>query len=359
MKIGLLLHPYGEEHPSGLGRAVLALATATMQAAPEHSYSVYVQDDSVPLVVPGVSFKIRSLKGKPIWRAKRQVFDPTPDLYIFFTPVIPLLFKPKRSIVVAHDFAYLSFRHGSFSAWLNRTLLFFMHRRSMRMADMVIAVSEETRQAVIKYFGISPEKVSVIYNGYIALPDPEAIDIPEHYFLYPGTLKPRKNIPNILRAFASFKKKHVGNFSLLITGTTKGAYYAELRSLVEELGIEQSVRFTGYVSDGQLSYLYQRARALVFPSLLEGFGMPVLEAMAAGVPVITSNTGALAEVAGDAALLVDPHDPEAISDAMVRVVEDSALHAVLIAKGRARASEFSWEKAGATYSQVLQDIFKR
>ena len=87
--------------------------------------------------------------------------------------------------------------------------------------------------------------------------------------------------------------------------------------------------------------------------------MPVLEAMAAGVPVITSNTGALAEVAGDAALLVDPHDPEAISDAMVRVVEDSALHAVLIAKGRARASEFSWEKAGATYSQVLQDIFKR
>lgn len=353
MKIGLLLHPYGEKHPSGLGRAVLTLAKAIMQAGPQHTYSVYVQDDSVPLVVPGVSFKIRSLKGKPIWRAKRQVFDPAPDVYIFFTPVIPLLFKPKRSIVVAHDFAYLSFRRGSVQAWIHRMLLYFMHKRSMSMADVVVAVSEETRQVVIEQFGISAEKVKVIYNGYIALPEPQVMDVPEHYFLYPGTLKPRKNIPNILRAFASFKEKNSGDFSLLITGTTKGAYYTELQALVQELKIQDSVRFTGYVSDAQLAYLYRNTQAVVFPSLLEGFGMPVLEGMYAGVPVITSNVGALAEVAGDAALLVNPHSSEAIEEAMRTLIQDSELRASLVTKGHVRTDKFSWSKAGMSYMKLL------
>ncbi len=352
----MLLHPYGEKHPSGLGRAVLELAKAIMHAGSQHTYSVYVQDDSVPLVVPGVSFKIRSLKRKPIWRAKRQVFDPTPEIYIFFTPVIPFLFKPKRSIVVAHDFAYLSFRHGSPKAWFNRTLLFYMHRRSMRMADMVVAVSEETRQAIIERFGIAPEKVKVVYNGYIALPEPETIEVPEKYFLYPGTLKARKNIPNILRAFAFFKEKHTGEFSLLITGKTGGAYYEELYALIDKLDIGGAVRFTGYVSDAQLSYLYRHTQAVVFPSLLEGFGMPVLEGMEAGVPVITSNTGALAEVTGSAALLVDPHNPEAIAQAMRRVIDDSAAVQMLVEKGYVRAQEFSWEKAGEEYIKLLKNL---
>lgn len=349
MKIGLLLHPYGEKHPSGLGRAVLALAKAIMNAGSEHSYSVYVQDDTVPLVVPGASFKIRSLKGRAIWRAKRQVFDPTPDAYIFFTPVIPLLFKPKRSIVVAHDFAYLSFRRGTIREWFHRKLLFFMHKRSMRMADAVVAVSEETRQTVIAQFGIPPEKVRVIYDGYIALPEPDPFDIPQTYFLYPGTLKPRKNIPNILRAFAQFKQTHPEPFELVITGKTGGSYYRELQTLVEELGISAKVRFTDYVSDAQLAYLYRHAQALVFPSLLEGFGMPILEAMHAGLPVLTSNRGAVAEVAGDAALLVNPDDPKAIAGGMSRLVNDATLCEALIAKGHVRAKEFSWERAGVEF----------
>ena len=145
-------------------------------------------------------------------------------------------------------------------------------------------------------------------------------------------------------------------YELLIAGKRGGVYAESLVRLAHELGVEKRVRFLGYVTDAQLAYLYDKARTLVFPSFIEGFGMPVLEAMHAGLPVITSNRGALAEVAGDAALLVDPACPEDIAAAMNRVVIDETLYQELKGKGLARAEQFSWRKTAKEILEIVNDL---
>ena len=179
----------------------------------------------------------------------------------------------------------------------------------------------------------------------MALPeDTKPLPVPENFFLFAGVLKERKNVLGIVRAFSLFHATHP-NFFLVIAGKKEGAYYKSVVRLVAELGIDSHVRFMGYVSNEELAYLYAKATALVFPSLIEGFGMPVLEAMHAGLPVVTANTGSLAEVAGDAALLVDPRDPSDIAGALSSLAHDGALRDSLRARGYARAAQFSWEQS--------------
>jgi glycosyltransferase involved in cell wall biosynthesis len=146
------------------------------------------------------------------------------------------------------------------------------------------------------------------------------------------------------------------DYSLIIAGKIGGEYAEEMQKLAETLGIAPRVRFLGYVTDGELAYLYSRAVALAFPSLVEGFGMPVLEAMERGLPVITSNAGALAEVAGGAAVLVDPYNPSDIARAMNLLVENPAVRQEYIEKGRRRAREFSWEKNSREFVELINTL---
>lgn len=355
MKVSMLVYPSGEAHPSGLGRAVAALAHALARTSSSHDSFVAYAPSSVPLSsLAYLGIPVRHLCGTHVATAFPPL-EKDADVHLFFTPVVPLLWFPRRAVVIAHDFAYLEFSERSLAARLRRAALWCLHWLSLRKASAVVAISAQTKQVLIERFGVPQERIRIIYDGYMPLGEPEAIEgMPRDFFLYPGTLKPRKNIPNIMRAFASFVASHPDSSQrLVITGTTGGSYHRVLVELVSRLGIAERVRFTGYVSDGQLATLNRRATALVFPSLLEGFGMPILEAMHAGLPVITSSVGAVAEVAGDAALLVDPHDVDAIAEAMGRIAVEAQLREDLCRKGHARAEEFSWEKAAAQLRELL------
>ena len=341
MRIGLLIDPYKEESPGGLGRAIFEMARGIRAADHLNTYVVYTK---------------KAMGVKSVFLQGAQNMDRTLDLYIFFTPITPLFFFPKRSIVVVHDFAYLEMPERSLKEKLNSAVLYCAHALSLWKATKVIAVSETAKQSTIRHFGINMEKIQVVYNGFITLPaELEPVPTPEHFFLFAGVLKERKNVSGIIRAFAIFAK-HNGTHELLIAGKQGGAYAESLVILARELGMESRVRFLGYVTDGQLQYLYQKAQALVFASFIEGFGMPILEAMHAGLPVITSNNGALAEVAGDAALLVNPFAPGDIAAAMSRIAGDASLRTELKEKGLHRARQFSWDENARRFIEVIHSI---
>jgi glycosyltransferase involved in cell wall biosynthesis len=350
MRIGLLLNPYGEKSPGGLGRSIFEMVKHLLAIDHQNEYVLYVKDENVPRpVLSGSQWTYKSLGSRLLWLTGARRMDRTLDAYIFFTPIIPFFLRPKRSIVVAFDFAYWNMRH-SWRNHLSARLLFYLHARALTKADVVMAISEQTKRDVIGLFGVPETRIKVIPLSRVTLGErKEALPVPDDYFFFAGVLKERKNVSGVIRAFAVFAQEN-SSYDLLIAGKHSGAFAESLVSLAHQLGVEKRVRFLGYVTDSQLAYLYSKARALVFPSFIEGFGMPVLEAMSVGLPVITSDGGALAEVAGDAALLVDATNPDDIAAAMTRIANDTVLREQLHEKGLLRAAQFSWDK---TAEQLL------
>jgi glycosyltransferase involved in cell wall biosynthesis len=321
-----------------------------------NQYTVYVKKvlPKAP-AFPGTHWSIKALDSKYLWLTGGKAMDRTLDLYIFFTPIIPLFFRPKKSIVLALDFAYLDILPRTFKDWLSTRLLYLIQRRSLRLATKVVAISHYTKERTMHHFGISEDKIQLVHIGFIQpSAQKQEMDVPEHFFLFAGALKERKNVVGVIRAFAAsfpFNKE----FFLLIAGTKRGPYYESLVALAMELGIHERVRFLGYVTNEELAYLYAKATALVFPSFIEGFGMPVLEAMSVGLPVITSNQGALAEVAGDAALRVDPGDASAIARAMTLLATTPGKREEMRKKGFIQASKFTWEDTAAKFLNIVHN----
>jgi glycosyltransferase involved in cell wall biosynthesis len=232
--------------------------------------------------------------------------------------------------------------------------------RVLRSSQVIVADSESTRQDIIQSYRIAPERVTVIYPGY----DPatfctDGLDRPrpaaeESYLLYVGNLLPHKNLLNLLDAFAILRRRRRAR--LVIRGDGQPAYARAVRERVETLGLAGAVSFQGYAADGQLRDLYARAACLVLPSLREGFGLPVLEAMACGTPVITSSSSSLPEVGGDAAIRVDPYEAVDLSDAMYRVLSDADLRLDLRERGLKWVRGFSWRRTAEQMSRLLDDV---
>lgn len=356
MRIGMLLNPYGEKSPGGLGRSVFEMVQHLVALDRKNSYTLYVKDKAPTRPsFPGTNWVYCGLGSRLLWLTGAFGMDRKLDVYVFFTPIIPFFLRPKRSVVVAFDFAYWRM-HTPWRLDLSARVLLFLHRYALRRADAIIAISEETKQDVVRLCKVSPERISVVPLSYVPLgEEKKVLPVPEHYFLFAGVLKGRKNVAGVIRAFALFTKSN-GTHQLLIAGKGGSAYALSLVQLAHELGIEKRVQFLGYVTDTELAYLYSKARALVFPSFIEGFGMPVLEAMYAGLPVITSNKGSLAEVAGDAALLVDPRSPQEIAAAMGRIAGDAGLRKELTRKGLVRAGQFSWQKTAGEILEIITDV---
>lgn len=243
--------------------------------------------------------------------------------------------------------------------------------RLLRRSEVVLADSHFTRQEILDLYGVPEEKVEVVYPGlnpvFLRPPEEgevrrvlEAYGLEPPFLAYVGNLHPRKNLVTLLEAFALFRKKDYPHRLAVIGGGGLGRMNdVEFRKLcrrVEELGIGGWVKFTGYVPDEALASLLSRAEMLVFPSLYEGFGLPPVEAMACGVPVVTSRRASLPEVVGDAALLVeDPLDPGEIADKMALLLENEDLRRVLVERGKKNASRFNWN---ATAERVLS-IYRR
>ncbi len=291
----------------------------------------------------------------PLWLRWNQA-----DLFHGTLNVVPFA-CPVPSVVTIHDLAFIRFPQ-TFRAY-NRTYLDFATRVSVRRAVRILVVSEHTRQEVVGLLGVPSERVVVTPNAardHFRPPDPPVLaafrtrhSLPERFILYVGTLEPRKNLTTLLEAYSQVVRDDPVP---LLIGGGKGWMYQPVFERLEALGLRDHVHFVGYIDEQELPLWYAAARMFVFPSLYEGFGMPPLEAMACGTPVITSNTSSLPEVVGDAGLLVPPTDASAMATAILRLLHDDALYSYLREQGLRRARHFSWrtsaEKTLMTYEQA-------
>lgn len=254
-----------------------------------------------------------------------------------------------RSVVLVHDLIPLRFPRKT-----SPLFPYFKYYipQVLQGALQVLANSQATAQDVQEFYGIPARKINTIRLAYDSQKF-RFLDLPtQNYFLYIGRPDPHKNLPRLIQAFAQVPK-HLG-VELWMAGGVDRRYTPLLEQQIQELNLTGRVKFLSYVPDEDLIQIINGAIALVFPSLWEGFGLPVLEAMACGTPVITSNVSALPEVAGEAALLVNPYQVQEISDAMQRILTESQLASQLRQAGLKRAKLFSWEKTGQVTSHILK-----
>jgi glycosyltransferase involved in cell wall biosynthesis len=287
-------------------------------------------------------------------------------LALFHSQYVLPLYLPCRSVLTIHDILFES--HPEFFPKVHRRLLKSFIPLSARRASRIISVSEYTKGEIVKYYGVSDQKITVIHEGaserFGPILDQGVISkalsrygMKRKYILFVGRIEPRKNIAGLLRAFDYVKKRGNEDISLVIVGQQDALFKeTELSDTIEAMGLSRDVFFTGGVSEEDLAILYNGAEVLVYPAFAEGFGLPVLEAMACGTPVITSNTTSLPEVVGKAALTVNPYDSEGIGRALERMLSDDALKKDLSTKGLQRAKVFGWAKAAQETIQLYQGV---
>lgn len=267
------------------------------------------------------------------------------------------------TVVTIYDLSFLHYPHlfKPFNRWYLSTLT----RLSAKRADAVIAISESTRQDVISAFNVPSEKVHTVYCGADAsfqpLPSTEIEafrtkhQLPQKFIFRLGTIEPRKNVEGVIKAYAEWRARDKSAPPLVVAGG-KGWYYQQVFKLVESLNLQDSVFFPGYVPQADLPLWYNAASLMVYPSHFEGFGLPVLESMACGTPVVTANVSSLPEVAGTAALMVSPTDTTALSRAMQSAFEDETLAQSMREKGLRQAAKFSWAKAAQQTTEIYTQV---
>jgi glycosyltransferase involved in cell wall biosynthesis len=289
------------------------------------------------------------------------------DLVHGLVNVLPLATRVP-GVVTVHDLSFLRMPERFPKA--KRFYQTWLCEQSTRRARRVIAVSRQTADDLIKFFGTESQKIEVVYNGvagHFSPLSPEKVtafrlqeNLPDRFLLYVGTLEPRKNLVRLLEAFARWRVSApaVDREIALILAGAKGWFYDEIFQRVHSLNLNDVVHFPGFVPTESLPYWYQAAMAFVYPSYFEGFGMPVIEAMACGTPVLCSRAPGVAEVAGDAAHTFAPEDTDAMSQLIGNIVADDSLRSDLRQRGLEHARRFSWQRSAAEtlaiYSEALR-----
>lgn len=285
------------------------------------------------------------------------------DVTVFFNYIVPPGVKGKR-IVFLHDMAYKVYPETirvKTKIWLNLNIW-----RSKKRADKFITISEFSKREIVKYLHINPDDIEVVYAGvdfdvYHPNYARECVEdvkqkygIKGDYLMYLGTLEPRKNIGGLLKAYGRMKQCLAGKQPKLVLAGKKGWMYQEIYVLIDTLCLKEDIVFTGYITEEESALLLNGALAFVFPSLYEGFGLPPLEAMACGTPVIVSKTASMPEVVGDAGLLVDPNSEEELCETMLALIQDRECADDLRKKGIQRAGYFTWENSSKNLWKAIE-----
>jgi len=333
------------------------------QAKKELKFVIYLKDFPLP-DLPDQSnfFQYRVIPGKIFWS---QIYLPLnlyqkKDIDVFFSPAhyIPR-FCPVPTVVTIHDLAYLYFEKD----FLKKDLFQLKNwtKYSINKAAKIIVVSKTTKKDLIKSYNISEEKIEVVYNGGPRC-HPERGSASwrrrvegSSYILYAGTIQPRKNLSVLIDAFNKFIQTNK-DFKLVIVGK-KGWLYENIFQKVKNMGLDKNVIFTGHISDQQLVRYYKNAFCLVLPSLYEGFGLPVLEAMDNDCPVIASSSSSLPEIGADACLYFDPKNSDGLLEKLNILNGNGGLRKEMILKGRKRIKDFSWERCGEQTLEVIKKTY--
>lgn len=345
---------------------------ATADGSPRFTAFVNAAD----FVAPGVELAVGPglLARPPVRIAWEQLLLPRElrrrqvDLVHGLVNVLPLA-TSTPGVVTVHDLSFLRLPRKFPRA--KRLYLTRLCQASVDRARHVIAVSRQTADDLVRFFGTAAARITVIHNGVDRVFSPgnpadiEAFragrGLPSRYFLYVGTLEPRKNLPTLIRAFARWRASgdpEAHQVKLVLAGA-QGWFYAEIFRLVSELGLQDRVLFPGFVPDAELPLWYRAAEAFVYPSLFEGFGLPVLEAMACGTPVLCSRIGSLTEIVGEAALTVPPTAEDGWMAAMALLARQPQLRQELSRRGLAQAQKFSWEATALATLEVYQAVHGR
>ena len=292
---------------------------------------------------------LRSFQDTLPRNASRRILRGAPKVDLFHALNQRVDAPARRTVTTFHDLFVIT---GEYSTPEFRERFTDQARQAARCSDLIIAISRFTANQVEEFLGVEPERIRVIPHG-VHVPPEAAQNTPrQKLVLFVGAIQRRKNIRALVRAFERMPTQ----WRLALAGAANGFGAAEELHAVESSPRRSDIDVLGYVTQAELEALYRRARIFAFPSLDEGFGMPVLDAMANSVPVVTSQRSALPEVAGDAALLVNPHDPEEIAAALVRLASDEALCDDLARRGRERALQFSWESTLAKTWDVYREL---
>ncbi len=366
-------------HRAGLGRYAESL-TRALVAAHQDRYALFYNRERGIEPLAGLEHlptRTVALGYKPwrllVWLGQlaRLGCDPlVPDAGLFHaTEHLLLSLHSVPTILTVHDliFRNLPAHHKPLNRWyLNLTMPLYCRR-----ATHIIAVSECTRRDMIAAYNLPPEKITVVHEAAAPRFRPQPPDtvvavraryhLPDRYLLFVGTIEPRKNLTRLLSGFEAIHADGLTD-GLVIVGK-RGWLYDDFFSRLEQSPARAAVILPGYVPDEDLPAIYAGAQALVLPSLYEGFGLPVLEAMACGTPVTCSDTSSLPEIAGDAALHFDPHSVESLTDALRHLLNDTDLRAALRQRGFEQAAKFSWDQVaaetGAVYDVVLKGRTRR
>ena len=378
MRIGFDIRPFLKQE-TGVGVYFKNLLTELARLDSENEYYLFSaswKDRFDPSKIP--SFKKSNFRDLR-WPVKAvnflwyklgrprldSVFKTDLDLTHSPTPII-LPTKGKKIVTVC-DLFFMDFPGKAD----REARLYFLKgtKRSLQVADGVLTISEFTKKALIEKFGLAENKIKVTHLGlngvYLKtaadLQDLEAarraLNLPPEYLLFVGATEPRKNLLNLIDALVLVHQKYK-KIPLVLVGR-KGGDHDNLLAKIAARSLEPWVRIFGYRPDHELRYFYQAASAFIFPSFCEGFGLPLLEAMASGVPLAASGVAAMPEIAGEAACFFDPESPEDMAEKMIRVLEDKDMRQDLIEKGRTRALEFRWEKTAAETLKFYRSISGR
>ena len=371
--IGIDARLFGTAQAAGVGQYAEELVRYLVKHDTTNQYRVFVTADAAtnfPIYAPNLTKSAVPFKH---YTYSEQFLYPNTlkgaglDLIHYTNFNSPIFFKQTKSIVTIHDLTLWFFpgrkQKGAFKQLLYRIVI----RQACRNAHHIIAITEATKQDIVKLLKIDPAKITVVYEAaserYHQLIQPANLEqikrkfnIAKPYFLYIGQWRAHKNVIRLIRAFALLRRRYQLDYQLVLGGKID-LVYPEVMSTIKELGLQDEVVLTGYISDDELPYLYNGAECFVFPSLYEGFGLPPLEAMACGTPVVSSNVSCMPEVLGDAAIYFDPLNVEDMAKAMAEVGKNYTLKRELKAKGLRQAKLYSFDRMAeetlAVYRKVL------
>ncbi len=279
-----------------------------------------------------------------------------PDFLLCTSPAAPIFYR--KSIITIHDCAYDRF--PEFTSLISKVYFKVMYYNAKIFSRMILTDSEFSKSELIKRYHIKPEKIKVVYLALPKLPAQKNNALNhfklknKKYFIYVGNTRPRKNIGGLLRSFKIFLSSHP-SYKLVIAGRIDDRF-VNLKAIIKELGLNNNVILTDFIKDSEKVNLIKHSAAHTFPSYYEGFGLPILEAQSLGVPVLTSNTSSIPEVAGKGALYIDPCNVQDIARGMEQIVTDTKLRKELIEEGHKNVKRFSWEKTAKELADILEEL---
>ncbi len=386
MKIAFDAEPLCSEQPTGIGMVEIELCRRIVEKYPENEYvstcfslrgSGEKKKRIKKRIGEGTEVRVFPLLSSGLYKMISCVlplpyglfFGRKSDVTHFFNFIIPFGVKGKR-ICTVHDLAFK--RYPETVTLRTRKHLEYRMKKTIKRADRIVVVSKFTADELTELYGVPREKIAVIYNGvdfnkYNGHVAPESADavlgkrglLQGEYLFYLGTIEPRKNISRMIGAYAMCVKrlKAEGREApSLVLGGKLGWYYEGILERIKSEGVEDRVKLLGYVDENEKPALYSGALAFVFPSLYEGFGLPIAEAMACGTPVLTSDSTSLAEIAGEAAILCDPASEEDIADGMYRLITEQKTRERLSRDGRERVKRFDWDASAEELFKLYEEI---